>query len=335
MRQDTTVTEQFDWVPDVSRGEWLRPLESEPFGSILSIVPRGFEAYARVFHPVERDRPRATLSWTGLDEETFFESVPDIDAALETERTTWAQTAHAFGTTMHSEAQYHRLTRSDYGDAGGVAPDGWRYGDASEGSLDGEVLSVVADVLARHTETPDAGVAAIWEGWGGLVRSAGVASFVAWEASGNPVRDALLKARLAAGEWTRGIAPFVPGLAPEEPPFGSGLLARDVAAGPRFDLHADTGRRYVLFEAGARDLMDAGWTQRAPWIDDGLWAQSPSILWPDDHAWLLATEIDYDSTLVAGSTSLIRELVQTPNIEALPIRPDADLSSDGDALNRP
>lgn len=64
----------------------------------------------------------------------------------------------------------------------------------------------------------------------------------------------------------------------------------------RFDLHGDAGRRYVLFEAGAND---------------------------------------FDSTLVAGSSALIRELVQSPGLEVLPLRPDADPSRDGNVPNRP
>lgn len=102
------MAEQLAWVPDVTRGEWLRPLEAEPFGSILSVVPPGFEAYARVFHPVEWDRPRATKTWQGVDRTTYFGGVRDIEASLETERATWAQAAASFGTTMHAQAQYAR-----------------------------------------------------------------------------------------------------------------------------------------------------------------------------------------------------------------------------------
>lgn len=165
---------RFAWVPDLERGEWLRPMEAEPPDSILSVVPRGFEAYARVFHPVDRDRPRRTRTWQGLDETTYFEGVDDIEASLETERTTWAQAAESFGTTMHAQAQYARLLRGDHGDVdGAIAADGWRYGATREGCLDAVSLATASAVLARHTATPDAGIAAIWEGWGGLVSSAG------------------------------------------------------------------------------------------------------------------------------------------------------------------
>ena len=112
------------------------------------------------------------------------------------------------------------------------------------------------------------------------------------------------------------------------------MLTREAATGPRFDLHGNTGRHYILFEAGANDFAGASWPDQAPWVDDSPWAHSPSILWPEDHAWVLATEIDFDSTLIAGSAALIRELMQTPELEVWPIRTDADLTRDGDDLNR-
>jgi hypothetical protein len=344
------MPERFGWVTNLARGDWLRRMEAEPFGSILSIVPRGFGEYARVFHPVERDRPRGTKTWQGVEETTYFDRVGDIGASLETERTTWAKAAASFGTTMHAEAQYARLVRRDYGDTGGaIAADGWRYGDTAEGCLDAASLTAASIVLARHTATPDSGTAAIWEGWGDLVSSAGVAHFVFEPGGGPPARythgsamhiaDPSLRERFAATarhriSGTRSMIKILPGLARNKPELGSGLLARGVAAGPRFSLHRGTGRRYVLFEAGANDFADAAWPGRAPWIDEVTWAQSPSILWPDDHSWVLATEVDFDSTLVAGTTALIRELMQTPGLEALPIRTDADLTWDGDPLNR-
>jgi len=345
------MPEEFEWVPDIGRGEWLRPLEAEPFGSILSIIPRGFEVYARVFHPVDRDRPRETKTWQGVDAATYFQTVDDIEASLERQRSTWAQAAVSFRTTMHAEAQYARLVRRDYGKAdGAIGADGWRYGDTYEGCLDAASLTTTSTVLARHTTTPDAGIAAIWEGWGGLVSSAGIAHFGPEPTGGTSthdteedaayIADPTLRERLFTAvrqriAGTRSIIDALPGRARPTPEPGSGVLTREAAAGPRFDLHGGTGRHYVLFEAGANTFADATWPGRAPWVDRVMWAQSPSILWPDDHSWVLATEIDFDSTLVAGTTALIRELVQTPGLEVFPIRTDADLTWDGDVLNRP
>lgn len=344
------MSERFEWMPGIERGEWLRPMEAEPLGSILSVVPRGFEAYARVFHPVDRDRPRQTKTWQGLDEMTYFEGVDDIEASLETERTTWAQAAESFDTTMHAQAQYARLVRRDYGDVdGAIAADGWRYRDTSEGCLDAASLAAASAVLARHTTTPDTGIAAIWEGWGGLVSSAGIAHFVFESSASRPARytdedtgrvtapslpERLVAAARQRITGARSMNNVLPGLARNNPEPGSGLLSHEIATGPRLQLHGGTGRRYVLFEAGADDFADVAWPGRAPWVDDVMRAQSPSILWPDDHASVLATEIDFDSTLVTGTRALVRELVETPGLEVLPIRTDADLTWDGDVLNR-
>lgn len=343
------MPETFEWVPDVARGEWLRPVEAESFDSILSVVPPGFQAYARVFHPVERDRPRGTNTWRGIDERTYSAGVEDIAASLQTEWVTWAKVAASFGTTMHSESQYARLVRCDHDDRGVViGADGWRYSSPAEGRLDSVSLSAASAVLARHTKTPDAGIAAIWEGWGGLASSAGVA-FMASEAGDErpehhidevPARIDVpsLRGRLSAAaqkgiagvrSWTGSFPRRQWG---DQAP-GSGLLSHDVAAGERFDLHGGTGRHYFLFEVGANDLADIAWSARAPWVAGRGWVLSPSIVWPDDHAWVLATEIDFDSTLVGGTAELIDELIQKPGLEVLPIRTDADLTWDGDRLN--
>lgn len=340
------MVERFEWVPDVARGEWLRPLEAEPLGSILSIVPRGFEAYARVFHPVERDRPRDIKSWQGVDQQNYFADVEDIEASIESERATWAQAAESFGTTMHPQAQYAPLVRRNYGDANGViAPDGWRYLATSEGSLDAISLSAIAKVLAGYTATPDAGIAAVWEGWGGLVSSAGLAYFSFPEDDQAPVRKGnkslsrvltrLSKAARQVFAKVRSKLKYLLLHAGRQAKPGSGILSTRAASGPRFDLHGTSGRHYVLFEAGASDFADPQWASHAPWVDEPMWAQSPSIVWPDDHAWVLATEIDFDSTLIAGTHELIQELMQTPGIEVLPIETNADLTWEGDKLNRP
>lgn len=310
-------------------------MEAEPFGSILSIVPRGFEAYARVFHPVERDRPLNTKTGQGVDARTGCADGDDTEVALETQRATWADAAASFATTMHAEAQYARLIRRDHGNCmEEIAPDGWRYGGTHEGCVDALSLSTVSVILGRHTNTPDAGVAAIWDGWGGLMSSAGVMRLVLQTGDdlADPTTDEAAAQRGSDGVLPVGEACAEP--APDEPEWGSGLLAPEIAAGPRFGLHADTGRSYLLFEAGANDFADAAWANHAPWVDDVMWAQSPSILWPEDHSWVLATEIDFDSTLVAGTAALVRDLMQTPGLEVLPIRTDADLSWDGDVINR-
>ena len=117
-----------------------------------------------------------------------------------------------------------------------------------------------------------------------------------------------------------------------------GILSKEISEGPRFPTR---DRAYVLFSAGVDEFADADWVLRAPWRDRPAEqhgfppsAQSPSILWPEDRAWVLVSEIDFDSTVVAGSTELVAALCADPALEAFPISEGAELHWDGDEVNR-
>jgi hypothetical protein len=47
--------------------------------------------------------------------------------------------------------------------------------------------------------------------------------------------------------------------------------------------------------------------------------QSPTLWWPDDRAWCVASEIDFHSTCVGGSRRLIDRLLGDPRLEALEV----------------
>ena len=61
--------------------------------------------------------------------------------------------------------------------------------------------------------------------------------------------------------------------------------------------------------------------------------QSANLWWPDDRAWCVATGIDFTETLVGGSESCIAQVLHNPDLEALPITLDADMSCWGDRIN--
>lgn len=61
--------------------------------------------------------------------------------------------------------------------------------------------------------------------------------------------------------------------------------------------------------------------------------QSPNLLWPADHAWFVATEIDFDSTLVGGTTDLIADVLSAPGLEAWPVEPTDSVAADADDIN--
>ncbi len=47
----------------------------------------------------------------------------------------------------------------------------------------------------------------------------------------------------------------------------------------------------------------------------------------------MSTEIDFDSTIVAGSSELIAAVLAEPALETWPVDPDDSLAHDADTLN--
>jgi hypothetical protein len=66
---------------------------------------------------------------------------------------------------------------------------------------------------------------------------------------------------------------------------------------------------------------------------NGFDPQSPNLFWPADHAWCVASEIDFDSTLIGGSTDLIQTILDTPALDAWPVKPEDSLACDADRVN--
>jgi hypothetical protein len=60
----------------------------------------------------------------------------------------------------------------------------------------------------------------------------------------------------------------------------------------------------------------------------------PNLFWPEDHAWCVASEIDYDSTLIGGTTELVHAIIDDPTFDAWPVQPDDSLAADADLINQ-
>jgi hypothetical protein len=54
----------------------------------------------------------------------------------------------------------------------------------------------------------------------------------------------------------------------------------------------------------------------------GVWEQSPSMWWPADRAWFVATEIDGYSTYVGGTAACVDAVLGHPHLEALTVTGD-------------
>ncbi|MBO1902661.1 hypothetical protein J4H92_11965 [Leucobacter weissii] len=349
-------SEPFPWTGDVARGDWIAErLDGDRretddgvprIGPALGdLVPAGFDALVRVLHPFRRDRPEG-MSWPEWERLADGERAAGRGGELpeiREEPIGWEATAAAHGAEFAPDSLAPGILGLAHDgrppDGTGSHPSGWRYDLPADGRLDVRALAAVARVLSAHTATPDRGIAAVWEGYGGLVSAQGVGFVVfvpepewsaprwvrrawarlcgAWGAFQAHRRSFGLRAALRARLLPRW-----------EQPAGSGLLSREAANGPRLEL---PDRAYVCFEAGVESFADGRWTGRAPWIaPDELAqgaqdAQSPNLVWPEDRAWFLISEIDFDSTLIACSRACADALLAASGVEAAEIDRDTPL----------
>lgn len=137
-------------VADVSVGAWIAP-RLEPFGpGVGSIVPRGFEAYARVLHPPTAANDDALVSWaevctaTGQEPHALM-AWEDIAGVIET-----------------------RVDRTL------VRTPAWPGGEPEEGNLDPRALRALCRLLEAHTTEAISCFFALWEGYGWIYGSPAV-----------------------------------------------------------------------------------------------------------------------------------------------------------------
>jgi len=62
-------------------------------------------------------------------------------------------------------------------------------------------------------------------------------------------------------------------------------------------------------------------------------SHGPSLWWPDDRAWCVASEIDLDSIYIGGSADCIVRLLAHPGLGAFPAALEDDVSAASDTLN--
>jgi hypothetical protein len=246
-------------------GGWVAP-RLGPFssGRVDSVVPRGFEAHARILHPVPGPDRRPT---------------------------TWAAVCAARGRTPHALMQWNAIAGVvDVVDQRQATPAmGWDGGVPEEGNLVAPAGSALMDVLAVHTSTAADCLFALWEGYGQI-----------WP--------------YAHPTATRGYGP--------EPVLAAANAA--VLAWPRL---RHPNRDYLLLSGPLRAAATIGHR----W--DPNWSQTPNLYWPTDRSWCVATEIDFDSTLVAGTAELLNAVLTNPALEAWQVNPDDSLAHDADTIN--
>jgi hypothetical protein len=200
---------------------------------------------------------------------------------------------------MQSRRTYHPMMQFHrinlLGDAKGRTP----FDPPETGHLAPDLCHALYTALAAWSTTPDACWLGTWEGWGSL---------------GFP--RSMSFARFGSQQRRRDQEP-----SPLE--LQLTLIAERVRDAPRFH---HPKRSYLLAKSPASAICQLA---RPPLHI------TPGLVWPDDTAWCAATEIDFDSTLVACSEECAEALVMDEGLEALRVPPDGRLDIGGDELNPP
>ncbi len=296
------------FTPDVARGDWILPRVRGGGivvgGLVGGVVPRGFDAYARVLHPVTAyvpvvgtDVPPETLRWSEV-------------AALSSRRPR---------AVVHPLVQWSSIAGAPSRDV--ALTDGRVASAPPDGALAPDAWSGLARHLAAHTAEPGLLTAGVWNGYGTLRPGRSSRAFVAVydDGTGGPAPTPGELARLQAeaeAELLASVDPEITSAADDGP-----LLALP-------------GRDYVLLDATADEFVDGSWTRTSGlgWYGS-LHGVSPNLLWPADRAWCVASEIDFDSTLIGGSRALVDAICADDALEAFEVGEDDDLTWTGDTVN--
>jgi len=125
---------------EVAEAAWIAGrLASFDSGVVTSVVPDGFDAYARVLHPVEEPRHGGNRP------------------------VRWSDVAAWSGAALIPGGQFADIALPEH-ELVGVEP--WSGGGPHEGTLYGPDADVLGEVLAVHTSTPHRCWFCMWEGWG-------------------------------------------------------------------------------------------------------------------------------------------------------------------------
>jgi hypothetical protein len=105
---------------------------------------------------------------------------------------------------------------------------------------------------------------------------------------------------------------------------GWGRLPPEVRSAPTFSVPQRTYHLLGGPVEAVRELVGA-------WQPFGT--QSPQLWWPQDHAWCVATEVDFKTTYIGADRSCAQELISLPGVEAATVSPELGVDWLSDTLN--
>jgi hypothetical protein len=158
--------------------------------------------------------------------------------------------------------------------------------DVDDAVPESEKLGAALQVLSRHTRTPGAYYFCIWDGMGWDVDSD----------DGQPLSDSIHSGPPHAAAQP-GVAPSSPSSIPIEPKV------------------VIPNRAYFLFQVSALGDRDLSTGRRWPDLPN------PAFIWPTDHAWCLANDVDPHWAGIGAEVSAIDDLVADSRLDVVPADP--------------
>jgi hypothetical protein len=203
--------------------------------------------------------------------------------------------AEANGRVYHPLMQWEQIAETNAGSVG------IEVHDPMTGWLDPDDARVLYEILAACTSTPEVCWIGIWNGGGAL-----------------------------NGPYSRSVARLEPMAHDPAPDLDIDIesfetrweeVAATLRTAPRFE---HPGRNYFLARGPCRSI---------PVLIEGFLHVTPNLAWPDDQAWCVASEIDFDSTLVGASRACADALLRDDRLEAVEVAAEDRLDIEGDILN--
>jgi hypothetical protein len=117
---------------------------------------------------------------------------------------------------------------------------------------------------------------------------------------------------------------------PDECYFGVWEGYGRVGPGARFAAHLDLPERtHLMFRGALSDVQEIGSR-----VGGFFRQESPSLMFPADRSWFVATEVDFDSTYLGGSQELVDAVVADQRLEAWPVSATDPTDAGSDPINR-
>jgi hypothetical protein len=165
-------------------------------------------------------------------------------------------------------------------------------------------LRAALEVLARHTTAPDDCYFCLWDGWGWTVAEGDSGWALKREQSPpHPAEPMLTSAPPAGAIPARRDRPHDP---PPAPPVAKVVIPN---------------RAYFLFRGSVSDLGDWG-SGRSTEAPSMIRMPDPAFVWPADHAWCVANDVDPHWAGIGADTAAIDQLLADSRLDVVLADPD-------------